>query len=263
MLLIIILIYFIIGTKFLYPFFMRYCGFPVIPPLAMQFVILALTVVIFLKAFIEKKDFNSSYNILRFQKYLIILFLVIAIVSSLVNNNNFFLMIKTFLEFSLINLILFIAILETDLSEKSQEKIIKIIYILIFIQIPVAIFQYVFLKYQSADYNSGTISSTNKNDGTGIIAILMAFLLSFIISHILAKGFTIKKLILSVLTFIPCIVGGSRFGLILLPFAILLTVLSYFVIGKTIDIKKFFRALILTSILLFIAITNSYLRCPC
>jgi hypothetical protein len=161
-----------------------------------------------------------------------------------------FLVAKVFLNYSLVNLILFLAILEFDLNEKNQNIIIRFIYLLIFIQIPVSLYQYMFLHYPSADYNSGTISFVGKNDGTGIVAILMTFLLSFMISKILIQGFTLKRLLITLLTFIPPIVGGSRLGIVLLPVTVLLTVVSYFVYYSRFDIVRFAKILLLGGIII-------------
>ncbi|MDR3609520.1 MAG: hypothetical protein P4L27_03045 [Ignavibacteriaceae bacterium] len=136
------------------------------------------------------------------------------------------------------------------MNEKNQYKIIRFIYLLIFIQIPVSLYQYMFLHYPSADYNSGTISFVGKNDGTGIVAILMTFLLSFMISKILIQGFTLKRLLITLLTFIPPIVGGSRLGIVLLPVTVLLTVVSYFVYYSRFDIVRFVKILLLGGIII-------------
>jgi hypothetical protein len=250
----IFILFLIIGIDFLYPFFFRYFGFPPLPPSTIEFVKLALFLITFIKILFKNKKFiNSDSNLLRY-RYFILIFLLIAIISSVINYNNLFLVAKVFLDFSFINLVLFFTILELDLNEKQQKNIIRFIYVMIFIQIPVSIYQYLFLHYPSADYNSGTISFAGKNDGTGIVAILMTFLLSLIISKILIQGFTIKRFILTILTFIPPIVGGSKLGLILSPLTIFLTVISYFIFYSHFDLLRFFRITLLSGIIIIISI---------
>jgi len=187
---------------------------------------------------------------------------MLAIISSILNYNNFYLVAKVFLDYSFINLILFLTILEMELNEKSQKNIIKSIYFLIFLQIPVSLYQYTFYNYPTADYNSGTISFAGNTDGTGIVAILMTFLLSFIISKILIQGFTIKRLLLAILTFIPPIVGGSRLGIILLPTTIFLTVISYFIFYSNIEIMKFFRVALFSSFIISISLIAIIIIAP-
>jgi hypothetical protein len=185
-----------------------------------------------------------------------------ALFSSILNLNNMFLVAKVFLNYSLINLVLFFTILELDMNEKNQNKIIKFLYVLIFLQIPVSLFQYLFYHYPSADYNSGTISYIGKNDGTGIVAILMTFLLSFIISKILIQGFTVKRLSLTILTFIPPIVGGSRLGIVMLPVTVLLTVLSYFIFYSRFEIVRFIKIFLTGGIIISLALVAIIIIAP-
>jgi hypothetical protein len=257
-----LILFLIIGMDFIYPFFFRYFGFPPLPPSTIELSIMGLFVFTFFKMLIENRRFNNSDILLRKYKYLILLFLLVAIFGSILNFNNMFLVAKVFLNFSFINLILFLTILELDLTEKNQKNIVKSIYILIFIQIPVSLYQYLFYHYPSADYNSGTISFAGKNDGTGIVAILMTFLLSFVISRILIQGFSIKKLLLTILTFIPPIVGGCRLGIILLPVTIFLTVLSYFIFYSAFEITRFIRVTILSGIIISLALIAIIIIAP-
>lgn len=248
------ILYIIIGLEYIYPFGFRYLGFPQLPPLTVELGILGLCSITISKKLIQNRDFINSDIKLRYYRYIIILFLITSIFSSILNYNNMFLVAKVFLNFSLINMILFLTILEIELNENNQNKIIKFLYILIFLQIPVSIYQYLFLHYPSADYNSGTISYMGKNDGTGVVAILMTFLLSFIISKILIQGFTIKRLLVTLLTFVPPIVGGSRLGIVLLPVTVLLTVLSYFIFYSRFEIIRLFKVLLMGGIILSIAL---------
>ena len=203
---------------------------------------------------LENRSLINSGSKLNHYKYFIILYFVIAVVSAVLNYSNFLLVAKVFLNFSFINLILFVTILEMDLNEKNQKNIIKFIFALIFIQIPVSAGQYLFFHYPSADWNSGTISFVGKFDGTGIVAILMIFLLSFMISQILIQGFTVKRAFLVILTFIPTIAGGSKLGLILLPVIIVLNVFSHSIFYASFDLMRFIRISFVSGIIICVAI---------
>jgi hypothetical protein len=257
-----LILYLIIGIDYLYPFGFRYFGFPQLPPSTIELVILVLFSFTFIKGFIGNRDFINSDNKLKLYRYLILLFIMTALFSSILNLNNMFLVAKVFLNYSLINLVLFFTILELDMNEKNQNKIIKFLYVLIFLQIPVSLFQYLFYHYPSADYNSGTISYIGKNDGTGIVAILMTFLLSFIISKILIQGFTVKRLSLTILTFIPPIVGGSRLGIVMLPVTVLLTVLSYFIFYSRFEIVRFIKIFLTGGIIISLALVAIIIIAP-
>jgi hypothetical protein len=256
------LLYLIIGLDFLYPFFFRYFGIPPQPPSMIQLGILGMFIITFFRAILENKNFINSDVKLKRYKYFILIYLFIAIISSILNYNNMILMAKVFLDFSFINLILFLTIMELDLNEKNQKNIIKFIYVLIFLQIPVSALQYILFHYPSADYNSGTISFAGKNDGTSIVAILITFFLSFIISSMLIKGFTIKRLLLTISTFIPPIVGGCRLGIVLLPITILLTVLSYFMFYGRLELVRFIRITLLSGIIISLALITIIFIAP-
>ena len=249
------LLYVIIGIEFLFPFCVRYLGFTRLPTATTELVILGMFLITFINKYYENNNYNNSDSRLKYYRYFILSFLLISLISSILNQNNMFLVGKVFLDFSFIYLILFFTILELDINEKNQNKIINFIYFLIFLQIPISIYQYLFCNYPLADDNSGTISFTNKlGGGTGVVGILMIFLLSFIISKILIQGFTLKRLFLAILTFIPPIVGGCRFALILLPITILLTVLSYYFFFSHFEIIKFIKITIVSGIFVSLAV---------
>jgi hypothetical protein len=256
------ILYLLIGIDFLYPFFFRYFGLPQLPPSTVELGIIGIFIITFIRIILENRNFINSDVKLKRYKYFIIAFLLIAIISSVLNYNNLFLVAKVFIDFSFINIILFLTILELDLNEKKQKNLIIYLYVLIFIQIPVSTFQYLLFHYPSADYNSGTISYIGKNDGTSIVAILMTFLLSFIISKILIQGFTIKRLLLVILTFIPPIVGGCRYGIVLLPLTIFLTVLSYFIFYSRFEILRFFRITLVSGIIISLALIAIIIIAP-
>src|ERR1035437_572668 len=123
--LLLILLYIIIGVDYLYPFCFRYFGMPELPPSTIEFSIFVLFLITLIKRYISSRNFINSDIKLRRYRYFILAFLIIALLSSIINFNNMFLVAKVFLNFSFINLILFITILEIDFNEKRQFRIIK------------------------------------------------------------------------------------------------------------------------------------------
>src|ERR1035437_1419524 len=249
----VLILYVIFGINYLYPFCIRYLGFPSLPTDFKEILVLSLFTAIYLKAFLVNKTFNSSFLKIRAYKYFFLLFVLIAIINSFINQNNLVLVIKAFLEFTVICWILFLAVLEMDINEKNQEKIIKFIYILIFLQIPVTTYQYMYLGYNNPDSKSGTLSDTNAG-GTGVVSILMLFLLSFIIYKMLYEGFSIKWLLFALLTIIPALFGGAKLGLILAPVTILLTIACYYFLQRSMNIRKLLRSVTILSGLMVIAL---------
>jgi hypothetical protein len=246
----VLILYLIIVTNFLLPFCVRYLGLPDLPTDSKELFILVLFTITYLKTFFVNKTFNSFNLKIRNYIYFLLLFVFVAIINSFVNQNNFVLVIKAFIEFTLIIWILFLAVLEMDINEKNQKKIIKFIFILIFIQIPVTTFQYTFFTYVNPDSNSGTLSYTNEG-GTGVVSMLMLFLLSLIIIKMMYDGFNIKWLFFALLTIVPALFGGAKFGLILAPVVVLLTIASYYFLQRNINLTKMIRtATILTGFLI-------------
>lgn len=249
--LLLIILYLIIILKFLYPFLIRYLEFPDLPWFTIHALILGIFITNYLKVFISNKKFVFSENKLKPYKYFFLIFISVVFVSALVNYNNMLFVIKSLFEYCIIYILLFLAIIELEMCEKDQENIIKFIYVLILLQIPVTAFQYLVIGSSDADSNSGTISDTNVG-GTGIIAILMTFLLAFAVCQILVKGFSIKRVILILSTSIPIIAGGGRIAILLFPMTILLTVFSFFILKKNRKLSIFIKGFIIALILLMI-----------
>ena len=242
-----LLIYILISVIYIYPFCIRYFGFPELPPLATQMMILLLFVETYFTSFLNNKSFISTDRKIRKYLLYIILFLLTTFITAFINYNNVILVIKSLLEFGLIGLLLFLAIIEIDLSEKNQEQILKFIYSLLVLQIPVTAFQYFIMGYRDPDSISGTISSTEVG-GTGIVAFLMSFLIAYGISQILIKGLSLVRILMVVSSFIPALLGGARIGLILLPLTILINVISFFIFYRSDKIKKITKAILVSAI---------------
>lgn len=253
----ILLIYIIICIIYIYPFCIRYFSFPELPPLTTQIIILFLFVVTYLTSFIKNKNFISTGEKLRKYLFYIILFIISVFITAFINYGNVILVIKSLIQFGLAGLLLFLAIIEIDLSEKNQGQILKFIYSLLFLQILVTAFQFFILGYRDADSVGGTISSTVVG-GTGIIAFIMSFLLAFGISQILIKGLNLFRLFIVVSSFIPPLLGGARISLILFPLTIIITVISFIIFYRNDKIKKSANTILvlgIMSVIMFVLIT--------
>ena len=253
----ILLIYIIICIIYIYPFGIRYFSFPELPPLTTQIIILFLFVGTYLTSFIKNKDFISTGEKLRKYLFYIALFIISVFITTIINYGNIILVVKSLIQFGLPGLLLFLAIIEIDLSEKNQEQILKFIYSLLFLQILVTAFQFFILGYRDADSVGGTISS-NVVGGTGIIAFIMSFLLAFGISQILIKGLNLFRLFIVVSSFIPPLLGGARISLILFPLTIIITVISFIIFYRNDKIKRSVNTILvwgIMSVIMFVLIT--------
>lgn len=229
------LIYAYISSKFLYPFFVRYFHLPELPPLMME-LLLALVLLIISSYTIITGQRDHTNKFLIIYKLLFTVFLVLLLVSAVLNNNNWFLVGKSFLTFFFPFIIITLVIIKTDFSEKEQMNLLRFLFFLIILQIPVTLFQYVVFHPVTADSNNGTIAF-GALGGTGVIAVLESFLLSYSVANLLYKGFNIKYLILALLTFIPPVVGGARFGFIVSPVAMIVTFFTFLILYKKVAFK--------------------------
>jgi len=196
---------------------------------------------------------RTSFNFFTFYKYLFVVIFFLILISSFINHNSVVLVVKSILGYYFPYIILFLLIVEADFSEKEQLNLLKFLLAIILFQIPFTAYQYIFLHYASADSNNGTVSYGIEG-GTGIIAVLESFLISFAIAQILFKKINFKYITLAILTFIPPIVGGARFGFISLPLAIIITVASFSFLYKKVPIKKYINLLGIVSLFFILMI---------
>ncbi len=243
------LLYIIIALKFLYPFCIRYLNFSNLSWFAIPLLIIILFTATYAKVYFANEKFAFSENKLKPYKYTFIILMSVIFISAILNLNNMLLVMKSLFEYSIIYIILFLAVLEMEMSEKSQEYVIKFIYAILILQIPVTAFQYLVIGSLDADTNGGTISDTRVG-GTGIIAILMTFLLSFQVCKMLINGFNFKRLTLALLTVIPIIAGGGRIAIILFPLTILVSVFSIFLLKQNRKISSFIKGLLVSTFIL-------------
>jgi hypothetical protein len=161
------------------------------------------------------------------------------------NSTNWFIITKSIIEYYFPYLFLFLSISRIELSEKEQGRLIKLCYFLIFLQIPVVLMQSFGGDYSGADMISGTIADSDESGGTGINAVLGAFLFSVCMSGIAIKGLTRGYLVLGLLAFVPLFVGGARFGFILMGSVPFVLILSMIWVGYRDAIKASARLLVL------------------
>ena len=254
-------IYIVVFIKLLYPSFIRYAGFPNLPWYTIPGVILVTFIFIYLKSAITNHRFAFFESKLKPYRYTLLILLSIIMLSSLLNYNNILLVTKSLLGYVLIYILLFLAILEMNMKEKEQFYIIRFIYLILIIQIPVTFFQYFILGGRDADSNSGTISAFNVG-GTGILAILMSFLLAYIVSQIFVKGFSVKRVLIALSTLFPVIAGGARISLILFPITIIITVLSFYLIKENRRLTSFFKGIIISVVALSILMVIIFIIIP-
>ncbi len=243
------LLYIIICLKFLYPFFIRYFNFSQLPWFTIPLLIMGMFTVTYSKVYFSNEKFIFSESKLKSYKYLFIIFLCVIFLSAFLNLNNMLLVMKSLFEYSIIYIILFLAVIEMEMREKDQENVLKFIYAILILQIPVTAFQYLVIGSSDADMNGGTISDTIVG-GTGIIAVLMTFLLAFAICQILIKGINFNRIVLAIFTTIPVIAGGGRIAIILFPMTILISVFSVYLLKQNRKISSFIKGLLVSIVVL-------------
>ena len=181
-------------------------------------------------------------------------FFVVVVLSGLLNDTNWFIILKSIIEYYFPYLFLFLSICGLQLSEKDQELLIKLCYFFILLQVPVVLMQYFWGGYSTADSISGTISDKDLG-GTGANSVLSAFLFLLSMLRILIWG-TPGYLALGLLAFVPSVFGGSRFGLILMFLSPLILFTSMIWIGdfniKNVIVRLLFLMLILVVVIYFV-----------
>ena len=234
-------IYILIVFKFIYPFFVRYFGFPDIKTLYDNSIIIGLFLLSWLNNLgLEKSSVRKSIVVSKY-KYMFFVLLVLVVLSSFLNDNQIFVLIKSIIDYYFPFLFLFLIITQAQLSKEQLKILIKLCYFLIALQIPVVLMQYFIGGYSSADSLDGTISSVELGGGTGVNGVLGAFLFSLCMSRILTTKVTPGYLLLGLMSFIPSIIGGSKFGLLLIPvMVVVLTFLPIWIVDG-LDVKRITR----------------------
>ncbi len=220
-----------------YPGLIRYLHLPEIPTLMFEILSCPFIYRLFTGYFRSGKS-RKSYKFFNTYIYFFFGLITLVGVSSVLNQDSWFLVIKSMLSYYFPFIIVFILVADAEFSEKEQMNLLKFLFVLIVLQIPFTVFQYIHFHYPTADSNNGTISS-ELYGGTGILAVLEAFMMSFAVAQFLFKGFRLNYFLLAVFTFIPPVVGGARFGFIAIPFSIFMTILSFSFLYRKVPLKKY------------------------
>ena len=179
----------------------------------------AFMISLFLKSFfpkIRERNFERTPLFLP-----IVLFFLWAILSGFLNGISWFTIgvaLKDFLRYAL----LFFAIVNLNIEEKNLKLLIALFVVLIFLQVPVAFFQY--HLYGQCDWVSGTLG----RHGTGEMLILITGLISILIGFFLYyRAHLIYLLGIGTVLILP-ILGTIRAGLFYIPLTIIFTIRKSF-----------------------------------
>jgi len=201
----------------LYPSLVRYVGFPAIEDMIIQLAICAIFIAYYAN---NKVLYIKSKKVKILNKCFIILFLIILI-SSLINFNNFFAIGKSIVTFYFSFIFIFYIILTIRLNEREICKLLQLIFIMILIQLPIVIIQFIFDGGIDSDSISGTMSQSSSG-GTGILIILITIISGYASVRLLFTGFTTKYFVLYFSTFIPVFTSDVRVGYFFIPFVFVL-----------------------------------------
>ena len=210
----------------------------------------AIIVFLFLRSLhlgLGEKEFEKTPLFLP-----ILSFFIWAALSGFLNSISWFTIgvaLKDFFRYVL----LFYALINLNLQEKELRSLITLFIMLIFLQIPITIFQY--QLYGQHDWVSGTLG----RHGTGDMLILVTGIISILIGF-----FLYYKIHLMYLLGIPCllislILGSARAALLYIPLTII------FIIRKSLHGKllaKTFAMLLILGIFIGLTLMIPFLREP-
>ena len=234
-------------VNFLYPFFVRYFRFPDISRL---YINMAIYVFWFLATIVKHPA--GARRPTRHSAQVVFL-LVLAVLSAAINRSDWFVTAKVLVEEHLPYMLLFLLIVSISLKQKEEEQLFDLCYALILLQVPVALGQFVLGGYTNLDSCSGTLSRTDLG-GTNLTVVLSAFLTARYVLRMVLDGVRVRHMLLAVSTALPMIVGGARYGFLVIPIAIVASVLTPFFLRWRIGAKRvltlIFVALVLVAALL-------------
>lgn len=218
---------------FLYPFCVRYLSFPTVD----SFYVSSLVFLVYVVQLGTKRAGPSGSSQSAYIRIFIVLLILVGL-SAILNESNPYVVLKATLAYYFEALLVYLIITRSELSEDASSWIVRLCFLLIALQIPVALLQFLFGNYGNADSNSGTISSFNLG-GTGINAVLMSYLAARAAAKMLVSGENVRGIATILLASIPIVVGGAKFGLFLLPVVLLSTIVSASYLGLRFGISQF------------------------
>ncbi len=183
---------------------------------------------LFLKSMLstwKQKDYRKTHLFLPLS-----LFVLWAISSGVLNSMPWFTIgvtLKDFFKYAL----LFYAIINLDIEEKTLKLLVTLFLIIMFFQIPVTIFQY--RLYGQHDWVSGTLGK----HGTGEMLILVTGMISLLIGFFLHYKSRFIYLLGIPCLLVPLILGSARAALFYVPLIII------FIIRKSLHGKLFTKTL--------------------
>lgn len=245
-------------VMFLCPFFVRYFNFPEISNLYANmaiFVFWFLATVVRHPAGARRSTIHSTY---------VVFFLVLTVLSAAINRSNWLVTAKVLVEEYLPYMLMFLLIVSTSFEQKEEEQLFNLCYALILLQIPVSLGQYLLGGYATLDSNSGTLSSADLG-GTNLTTVLSAFLTARYILKMVLDRVRTRYLVLAVATCVPMIVGGARYGFIVIPLAAVASILTPYFLRWRAGSKRFLRLVLVTLALLaalLVAVTYVIPRSP-
>ena len=210
----------------------------------------AIIVFLFLKSLhsaIGEKNFEKTPLVLP-----ILLFSIWAVFSGFLNAIPWFTIgvaLKDFLRY----ILLFYAIINLDIEEKDLKSLITLFIMLIFLQIPITIFQY--KLHGQCDWVSGALG----RHGTGDMLVLVTGIISMLIGLFLYYKSPFLYLLGILGLLISLILGSARAALLY----VLLTII--FIIRKSLQGKllaKTFEMLLMLGILIGFVLMIPFLREP-
>lgn len=238
------LVYCFLLFRFLYPFCVRYFHAPLGPwvvgnlALVMLWCLVALTTIPQGSALL--RGYRRDFGVL----------LLLVGVSALLNSSTAALVAKSLIEIYLPGMLLFQVLTRVNTTESERSRMVGLCYLLIVVQIPVSLGQYFLGGYPSPDSNSGTVSTSF--GGSGVVAVLEAFLIAMCITLAFDTGRRYRYLLAAACGVIPIVLGGARFGLVLVP-VVALTTLVMIGISSRRGKNKGLAGFALTVIAVFVA----------
>jgi len=210
----------------------------------------AIIVFLFLKSLhlgVGQKKFEKTPLVLP-----ILLFFIWAVLSGFLKGISWFTIgvaLKDFFRY----ILLFYAIINLDIEEKNLKSLITLFIMLIFLQVPVTIFQY--KLYGQHDWVSGTLG----RHGTGEMLILVTAIISVLVGFFLHYKSRFKYLLGIPCLLVPLILGSARAALLYIPLTMV------FIIRKSLCGKlltKTFEMLLIVGILIGFGLMIPFLKEP-
>jgi hypothetical protein len=235
----------IFGIVFLQGLF-NYLG---IPPLQHQ-LLFEFSILLLMFALFQFLTFRTRKDFLAPGLIWFVLFTISMLVSGLINDPDAYVSFLLYRNI-LLPYLLFLAILNIDLSDKLIKGVNRFIIILVIIQIPAAVY-----KYMTYGIREGTLIGTFANNAGSLSTIFPLFVISYIIAfHLIYKIHPLYLLLIPGFIFFAW-GGGKRAFFFFLPGLLLITYFIYLkkVVHRKLNIPRLVLTLMLVVIISIIPI---------